>query len=320
MFAQADTATIDTIKIHKRKVNDSPTIIKPIIKPKPQVDSSTILINTDSIILIDTSITENKDSITNVVIPVSINTKDTSTFAAIIHHKYFPLENNKVFMITKWQNLPNKDILFYSLLILVGFLAIIKLSFTKYFSNIFKQIFQYSHKQRQTQEQIIQNNFPSLLMNFLFVLSGGMFIALLAYNRHWVNTNFWLLLLYSCILLASIYLLKFVFLSFFGWVFNAKDTTDNYTFIVFLINKIIGVILIPITIIIAFATSKIVDASISITFLLLIIIFIYRYWLSYKAIRNTIKVSSLRFFLYLCAVEILPLTILYKAVFNFIQG
>ena len=99
-----------------------------------------------------------------------------------------------------------------------------------------------------------------------------------------------------------------------------KNTTNTYTFIVFLINKILGVILIPVIIIIAFSPIKIVDVGVTIALILLLILFIYRYWLSYKAVRNTIKVSALHFFLYLCAVEILPLTIIYKAVFNIIQG
>lgn len=322
LIAQSDTATTDTLRIHKKKVNDSPTVLKPIIKPKPKIDSSILLNNSDSIPLTDTTLTDNKDSITNVVVPVTINTNtsDTSTFAAIIHHKYFPLDNNKVFMLSPWQHIQNKDTLFYSLLLLVGILAIIKLSFSKYFSNIFKQLFQHSYKQRQTQEQIIQNNLPSLLMNILFILSGGMFIAQIAYKQHWVNANFWLVLLYCCVLLASIYLVKFIFLSFSGWVFNMKNTTNTYTFIVFLINKILGVILIPVIIIIAFSPIKIVDVGVTIALILLLILFIYRYWLSYKAVRNTIKVSALHFFLYLCAVEILPLTIIYKAVFNIIQG
>ncbi|MBX2931731.1 MAG: DUF4271 domain-containing protein [Chitinophagaceae bacterium] len=316
LLAQTDTTTSDSLSLHKKPVNDSPIIKKTPIVPKPILD--TVPLMNDSIPLNDTT-TEHKDSLQQVAVTPLIK-KDTSTFAAIMHHKYFPINNNRIFMISPWQSIENKDTLFYSLLLLVGILAIIKLSFSKYFSNLFKQIFQLSNKQRQTQEQIVQDNLPSLLMNILFVLSGGMFIALVVERYRLVQANFWLLLLYSSVLLLIVYFIKYLFLLFSGWIFNMSNATNTYTFIVFLINKIVGILFIPIIFIIAFASNTIAEIGITITTFLLAFLFMYRYWLSYKAVRNNIKVSALHFFLYLCAVEILPLAILYKAVFNIIQG
>lgn len=322
LIAQSDTIihtpkTKDTFKVQQKKITDSTKTIKKTNSTTTVADTS-IKIN-DTVKIIDTLI--NLDSSKIITVPIVHKNKiDTSTFDAIIFHKYFPLKHSKVYMLSPWQHIQNKDVLFYSLVFLVAFLAIIKLSFSKYFSGLFKQLLQQSNKQRQTQEQIIQNNFPSLLLNFLFVLSGGMFIALLAFNKHWVQESFWLLFLYSTVLLIIIYGFKYIFLLFFGWLFNLSKATDTYTFIVFLINKILGIIFIPILFIIAFSPSFIAETVLSITIILLTILFLYRYWLSFLAIRNNLKVSAFHFFLYLCAIEILPLAILYKAVFKIIQG
>jgi hypothetical protein len=51
-----------------------------------------------------------------------------------------------------------------------------------------------------------------------------------------------------------------------------------------------------------------------------LILFLYRYLFSFGIIRSNLKVSALHFFLYLCAVELLPLLLIYKLVVNFVLG
>ena len=48
---------------------------------------------------------------------------------------------------------------------------------------------------------------------------------------------------YFCIVarLAVIYLVKFVGLKIIGWLFNMRHAADSYIFIVFIINKVIGI-------------------------------------------------------------------------------
>jgi hypothetical protein len=262
-----------------------------------------------------------KDSLAKKIIIVKPikPSKDTSTYAAIMFHKYLPIQAGKLFMINQLRKTTEKDILFYALLFLVVFAAFIRVAFPKYFESLFQLFFQTSFRQKQTREQLLQDNLPSLLMNVLFILSTGMLIALLAQQYNWVVMNFWWLLLYSCGILFIIYSVKYLFLLFFRWVFDVQSSTNTYLFIVFLTNKVLGILCIPFSLIVAFAAAKIAAIAVSVIACTVIILLIYRYVASLGTIRSTLKVNALHFFLYLCAVEAMPLILMYKAFFTFIK-
>jgi hypothetical protein len=127
-----------------------------------------------------------------------------------------------------------------------------------------------------------------------------------------------MLLLYSAATIAAIYLFKFIFLSFIGWAFNEKDAMESYTFMVFLNNKMTAIMLLPFVFLIAFNSADIANVCLIITYVLLGLSLLYRYFVAMVTLRNELRFNALHFFLYLCGVEILPLLLIYKAVFNLI--
>jgi hypothetical protein len=211
-----------------------------------------------------------------------------------------------------------KDYLFYMLVSIVLLLAIIKQLFPKYFYSLFRLMFQASFRQRQTREQMMQQILPSLLMNILFVLVTGLFIALLADMRGWLNTTFWWLTLYSITLLALIYIFKYLVIQFMGWVFNAKEQASTYGFIVFLINKVIALVLLPLLLLLAFSTGYMQEVILTIAACLVILLLIFRYIISLTIIRGALSIHPLHFFIYLCGIELMPMLILYKVMFSYI--
>lgn len=249
--------------------------------------------------------------------PTNIN--DTSTYAAIMHHPYIPLHNTKVFRVIQYKQNISDPYIFYSLLFIVAIIAFIRVSFPKYFESLFQLFLQTSFRQKQTKEQLLQDSLASLFSNILFVVSVGMFIALLANRYQWINENFWWLFGYSCAILAIVYSVKYIFLKFSGWVFNEVQAANTYIFIVFLVNKVLGICIVPFAFIMAFSISKIVTIASTISIIIIALLLIYRYVASLGTIRSSLKVNALHFFLYLCAVEVLPLLIMYKAFFNFIN-
>ncbi|MFX5793321.1 DUF4271 domain-containing protein [Acinetobacter baumannii] len=48
------------------------------------------------------------------------------------------------------------------------------------------------------------------------------------------------------------------------------------------------------------------------------LLFVYRYLVSFGSLRNDLKLNIFHFFLYLCAVEITPMVLLYKLLVNYI--
>lgn len=210
-----------------------------------------------------------------------------------------------------------KDNLFYLLICIILLLAIIRQLFPKYFQQLFRIIFQASFRQKQTREQLMQEKMPSLLMNILFIIVGGLFIALIAGIYQWLNTSFWWLTLYSITLLALIYIFKYLVIQFMGWAFQAGEPASTYGFIVFLVNKITALVLLPLLLLLAFSSGDIQAITVTVAFFAVILLLLFRYILSFTIIRGALSIHPIHFFIYLCAVELMPMLIIYKVLFNY---
>jgi hypothetical protein len=279
--------------------------------------SKTILIKKDSVQLDSLQ----KDSILPVAVKKAVVPEpDTLTYEKYYTSGWLPFHQTPIFEIQPERKPLGKDILFYLLTGLVAALACIRLIFPKYLKNLFLLFMQTSIRQKQTREQLLQNHLASVLLNILFVVSASIYISLFIQYKQWVVIPFYQLLFYSIGILFIIYIGKYLFLAFSGWVFNVQEATNAYTFIVFLVNKVLGIVLIPFVLMITFSPLPIKQITITISAGVALVLFLYRYLISFGVIRSNLKVSALHFFLYLCAVELLPLLLIYKLLVNFASG
>ena len=213
-----------------------------------------------------------------------------------------------------------KEILFYSLVVLLLVFALLRQAFPKYFSDLFRLFFRTTIKQRQIKEQLMQTPLPSLLLNGLFVVSGGLYVNLLLDHYQVMPvSNFWLSFVYCIAGLSGIYFLKFLGLKLSGWLFSMREAADSYIFIVFVVNKIIGMVLLPFLIMLAFMKGEAYSAALVLSWCFVGVLLIYRLVLTYAAVRNQIKVNPFHFFLYLCAFEFAPILLLYKGLLVFLR-
>jgi Domain of unknown function (DUF4271) len=214
----------------------------------------------------------------------------------------------------------SKDSLFYLIVAILFYFALIRIFFEKYFSNLLTLFFRVSLRQQQIREQVLQTPLPSLLLNILFVISAGLYACfLLHYSRWGAGVNFWILYLNCMALLAAIYLVKYVVLKFIGWVFSISRATDLYIFIVFLVNKMLGIFLLPFLIVIIFSGQEWREVFITISLAMVFVLLAYRVLASYRPVRNEIKLTPFYFFLYLCAFEIAPLLLIYKVLLTYLE-
>jgi hypothetical protein len=211
-----------------------------------------------------------------------------------------------------------KEALFYLLAGLLLFFALVKLLFNKYVSNLLGLMFRGSLRQKQLREQLLQTPLPSLLLNIFFVIVGGLYIFfLIRYYNFILHTPFWLQLLYCIVLVAVVYLVKFVILKLTGWIFNMRDAADTYIFIVFLVNKLLAIFLLPLLIMMVFSLVSWTGVLLTLSYVMLGTFFAYRYIVSFAPVRREVKVSQFHFFMYLCAFEIIPLLLMYKILLHF---
>jgi hypothetical protein len=218
-----------------------------------------------------------------------------------------------VAMVVKQKTTRSNDILFYILAGLVFCMGLIKLYFARYFSNLFRVFFNTSLRQSQLADQLLQAKLPSLFFNAFFIISGGIYIFLVLQQYNLINYQHRWVLIVSCIVvLGLIYLVKYSSLKFTGWLTGYKEATDSYIFIIFMICKILGIILIPFTILMAFAAIPIASTSALISLLVIGIFLLLRFFRSYGLLQNQLKVSRFHFFLYIAGVEVIPLLLIYK--------
>jgi hypothetical protein len=308
-FAQTDSSII------------SPKSVTSVIKKKPYtkpITKDTLKINTVDSLKNPSLLQKVNDSLNTLKkdSPI-VSIKDTTIYKLL---KQFPMLNNipPEKMLVSFKDSTAKDWLFYLLLTIVFLAGLIQVIFPRYFKNVFNIFLQTSVRQKQTREQLTQDNIAALLLNVLFIISSGTFLALASQKLNITKVSFWQVFIFATSGLLIIYLFKYFFTQFMGWVFNKLDVAQSYSFIIFIINKIIGVVLIPFLFLITFSTNNLSNLTFKVALVVIGFLFLFRFFSTYKNLGNRLKINAIHFFLYFCSIEILPLLIMYKTLNNYI--
>jgi hypothetical protein len=209
--------------------------------------------------------------------------------------------------------LSGKEVIFYYLIFLFLLFGLLRQVFAKYFYDLFRVFFKTTLKLKQTQDLLLQSPLPSVVMNSYFILTTGLYVNfLLQYFHLSVAENFWMQYLYCSGALAAIYFVKYAGLKITGWLFNVSNATDSYIFIVFIINKMLGIFLLPFLLLLAFSLPAVSESVMIISWIGIGMLLLYRFILSYGAVRKEVKLNSFHFILYILAFEIVPLLLIYK--------
>jgi hypothetical protein len=264
----------------------------------------------------DTSVTVLDSSWKNIIRPFKGKSFGEIIFA---RHPFYPFNSTAVIRDADIKRFEGKELIFYTLIGLLLLFAFLKTIFSKYVNDLFRLFFRRTLKQRQITEQLSQTPLPSLIFNAFFIITAGLYLSfILLHYDIGPKRNFWLLTLYCSAGLGCMYLVKFLSLKFTGWVLNFAPATDSYIFIVFIINKVIGIFLLPFLILLAFTDDGLYQIALTLSWCGLVCLFIYRFILSYSAVHNQIRVKPFHFIIYLLGFEIIPLLLIYKLLFHFL--
>jgi len=152
-------------------------------------------------------------------------------------------------------------------------------------------------------------------MNVFFTFAGGAYIYYIVrfFTPHRSSVIPPSLLIIMLIAgTGLIYLAKYTAVRFSGWAFRVEGITEHYLFNVFLINKVLGVTLIPFIIVLAFADHDWAQQIVIISFIISGALLLNRYIRSWEVFGSFFQYSKFHFFMYLCASELLPLAVLIK--------
>lgn len=204
--------------------------------------------------------------------------------------------------------------------LLACFLAIIivsyvKFTYPKYVNNIFDAIFSYRETAKMFQEKNLRVIRGSIILFSLFLITTSLFLLQIYnfYKLDFLHCSEPIKYLTITIGLIIIYISKSILIRLCGYIFNTKQEAKEYIHTIFTYNKIYGIIIIPIICFMPY-TALLVKQILIITGLsIALLIFILRLfrgiWILFKK-----QLSIFYMILYLCALEILPLLLLLKAI------
>ncbi|TAE63472.1 MAG: DUF4271 domain-containing protein [Bacteroidetes bacterium] len=264
-----------------------------------------------------TADTSKKDTVLQVLKVAGVDTSLNALLYVV------PIQNPRakpIYQLEHWRQPSGKEGHFYLLVALALLLGITKTLFPQYFKHLFSFVAQTSYKQKHTQEQLYTSWLPSLFINLFFTATFAGVASAVITHYFFVRLDFFLMLLYVFSAIAITYLTKTLFLFFLGWATGWLDKAKTYVFIVLLINKLLAFLLLPILVFMLFAPASWVPVLVSISAAAVFIAFTYRYLVAFSSLRASAAINFFHFFLYFCSLEILPLLIIYKALYSGISN
>jgi hypothetical protein len=259
------------------------------------------------------------DSADSVKFVDSVRTVVADTPIFKLKNKLLNTEGEPVSLAVKLKKTKSDDGFFYLIAALVFMLALLKFFYSRYFTNLFRVFFNTSLRQNQITDQLLQAKLPSFLFNIFFVISGGIYVyMLLSHYRLTIMDTNWVLVFSSIALMGLVYFIKFCTLKFTGWITGLSEEINIYVFVIFLINKIIGIFLVPFIIVLAFSKTGIVRIAALVSLMSIGIFLLLRFFRSYALVKNQLKISRFHFLLYITGLEILPLLLIYKGLMDYL--
>ena len=201
----------------------------------------------------------------------------------------------------------------FGLLLIMGFLSFLTNSFRNDLQKIYRAFMNSNMMTQLYREKGSLINMPYIPLYVLFAFTGGTFIYLTAdyYNLSMLGNKglSWLVCIAG---IGGFYLFKHLLLKLMSTIFPFGKEINQYHFLIGIFNQIIGLALIPLVTIIAFAPQNVKLFAIYGALGVIGIIFLNRFFRSVVIASKFIAFHKFHLIVYLCAVEIAPIFIIAK--------
>jgi hypothetical protein len=195
-------------------------------------------------------------------------------------------------------------------LLLLSIVASVKRSI---FSKIFKSFTNDNMLKLTQREEHNGINAGFLILYIVFALNAATLIYLLIQHFSGTAQNIWLVLFLG---VAIVYLIRHISMYMLGFIFPVGRESSQYSFLISVVNILLGILFIPLNLIIAYAPDSM---SVAFTFIAIgIIAFAYIIRAMKGFLLGLINYGAygFHFFLYLCTFEIAPCLMIYRVFSN----
>jgi len=208
---------------------------------------------------------------------------------------------------------PNLDWIFYAFLFLFLFAAILG----KYSNGLLRKLWKiyvndgFIH--RQSKDQMSQQPVVSIALNVLFIFSAGLFVFFgLGWDDEFSGNMRWFILLASFLAIGLVYLFKHILFKILGWAFGQEEAFGDYLFVVFLNNKLWGLVFLFSSFVMAFSDTSTSNITFRLTLFLAGIMLLYRLIRGYQVFSRQSRIGLFTLLLAFIALELIPSAVFVK--------
>lgn len=216
--------------------------------------------------------------------------------------------------ISRFQNIGLGNDWFVGVILFSLFLlASVRFLFGKYLSKLVDSIFNFHTANYLFLEKNINIIKASILINILFVVNISLFIANVINSSSVSSSQVcgFREFVFLSIGIFFLYLGKIIVVRGLGYVFKGTNESKEYLFTTFMYNKNLGLFLFPVIIALPFVQSFAVEWLMYIGVFMIFFFYVLRISRGLKILFRK-HVSIFYMILYLCALEIFPLLMIYK--------
>lgn len=202
-----------------------------------------------------------------------------------------------------------------SLIALVGLFTWFRVFYYRIFNQLFGAYFNITTTNQIVRDESVLLQRASLFLSVISYMVMGLFVYQLSELLRWnipLLQGGLLRFIFFSVAIAASYSIKMIVLRFFSSVFDLEKPIALYIFNIFLMVMMIGLLLLPVNILLAYASSEISTWVLWITIGIISLLFLYRLVRAVGIWTGIPGFSVFYLFLYLCAFEIAPLLIIWK--------
>ena len=207
------------------------------------------------------------------------------------------------------------DWLFFVLLLVIALLTWLKVFYQKNVRQIFEAFFSNTIANQIVRDENILVQRASVLLTITFNLAAALLLYLLSEIYDWqvpyAGSGFSKFIIFA-LLISFAYTAKFIVLKLSGFLFRIDKAIATYIFNIFIINNVLGILLLLLVIGLAYLPPATTTYLIAAAAMFVCFAYIYRFLRGLVIGFSYNSFSNVYLFLYLCALEIAPLIIIIK--------
>lgn len=212
---------------------------------------------------------------------------------------------------------PHREWIFYSFVLLLLLSAMVNAFYPVYFNRLMKIFLNPVMVFGQSREPSMQDPLPSVFFQLLFFFSGSLFMYFAFASKLKLAEIHWTRLVFGASLVfLMVYSCKHLMLLFLGWLFKQQEAFENYSFLVTMINKIAGVVMLMFALLLAYATESSVMFYLKLALFCISVLLLLRLYRGYQIFRKQTKTGLFTYILAFVSLEILPTCVLMKFIMD----